>query len=140
VITRREAWILATTGALALGVPLVASSHLRARVKRLGPKLSELTGEPSSIAWVEAGVTGTVRLRGLEIGDVLKVDAVEASFLGAEEIRLERPRLRARVDGAGESNIARILKRVAERRGARKGGGGGRRLKRIVVTEGNLVL
>ena len=146
----REPLILAVTGALALGVPAIAARHLDGRIAGLGPKLSELTGEPSSIAGVEAGLSGTVRLTGVEIGDVLRVEAVEASValdsllsgdLGADEIRLERPRLRAHVDGAGESNLARIFRRVAARRArSATGGGGRRRLKRIVVTEGDLVL
>lgn len=147
----REPLILAVTGILAVAVPVIAARHLSARIAALGPKLSELTGEPSSIAGVEAGLSGTVRLTGVEIGDVLRVEAVEASValdsllsgdFGVDEVRLERPRLRAYVDGAGESNLARIFRRVAARRAKRpgRGGSGGRKLRRIVVTEGDLVL
>jgi len=146
---RREPLVLAATSVLAIAVPVGASRYLAGRVAALGPRLSALTGEPSSVGGVEAGLTGEVRLGGVEIGDVLRVDAIEASVamssllsgeLGADEIRLERPRLRAYVDGAGESNLARIVRRVAARRAAQPRGNGGRRLRRIVVTEGALVL
>ena len=146
----REPLILAATGVLALAAPALAARHLDARIAALGPALSELTGEPSRIAGVEAGLTGEVRLTGVEIGDVLRIDAIEASValdsllagdLAADEVRLEGPRLRARVDGAGESNLARILRRVAARRAGQPASrSGGRRLRRIVVTEGDLVL
>ncbi len=133
-------------------MPLLAAAHLRARVARLGPALADLTGLPASVAGVEAGLSGTVRVTGVRVGDVVAVDAIEASVslasllagdLGADEVRLERPRLRAQVDADGDSNLARILRRVAARRAlAVRGGGatGGRRLRRVVVTEGALVL
>ena len=133
----RDPLVLATTGVLAVAAPMLAARHLEQRVDALGPALTELTGEPSSIAGIEAGVTGEVRLTGVEIGDVLRVEAIEASL---DEVRLERPVLAARVDGAGESNLARIMKRVAARRGGGRGGGRARTLRRIVVTEGDLVL
>jgi hypothetical protein len=37
LITRREGWILATTGLLAVGAPALASAHLQHRVAALGP-------------------------------------------------------------------------------------------------------
>ncbi len=146
----RDGAVLAVTSVLAIAAPALAARHLRTRVHALAPKLTELTGEPSRIGDVEAGLTGTVRLTDVVIGDLLRVDAIEASValdsllagdLGADEVRLERPRLRARVYDSGDSNLARMMRRVAEKRaGAGGGGSSSKRLRRIVVTEGDLVL
>ncbi len=145
----RDSLILATTGLLAVAAPAIAARHLSSRCDQLGHRLGDLTGERSSVGGVEAGLTGEVRLTDVRIGELLAIGAVEASVsmaslldgeLGADEIRLERPRLRARVDAGGDSDLARVLRKVAA---ARRGGGGAaskQRLRRIVVTEGDLVV
>lgn len=143
-------WLVATS-LLAAAVPLTASRVLAARVDGgLAPALAALTGQPVSIGAVDFGLTGTVRLTDLAVGDLVAADAVEASVgmgsllggrLRADEVRVEAPRLRARVDGAGGSDLARVIQRVAARRPVRRGpAGGSERLRRVVVTEGALVV
>ncbi len=146
---RERRWIVGTLAAAVL-VPAIAARTLARRIHGdLAPALTELTAQPVSIDRVEVGLTGSIRLVEVEVGDVFAADAIEASValdhllsgeLGADEIRIEGPRVRAHVDGAGDSDLARLVRRVAGRRGHGGGGGGERRLRRIVVTDGALVI
>ncbi|HTJ43976.1 MAG TPA: biosynthetic peptidoglycan transglycosylase [Kofleriaceae bacterium] len=136
-LPRRDQQILAATFAAALCVPLAARWYLAGRIQRgLVPELTELCAQPVAIDHVEAGLTGTVRVTGVELGRVFTADAIEAS---ADEIRIERPQVVAHVDGAGDSDLARMIRRVAGRR-ASGGGAVRRRVRRIVVTGGALVI
>jgi hypothetical protein len=149
-LTERR-WLIATS-LLATAVPLAASRVLADRVDSgLAPALARLTGQPVAVGGVDAGLTGTVRLTDLAVGDLVEADAAEASVgmgsllggrLRADEIRVEAPRLRARIDGAGGSDLARVVQRVAARRPAVRRGpsSGPERLRRVVVTEGALVV
>ncbi|MCE9578257.1 MAG: hypothetical protein K8W52_34340, partial [Deltaproteobacteria bacterium] len=152
-LRREHAWIAGTL-AVAVLVPGIAAHVLSRRIHGgLAPALTEVTAQPVSIGGVEVGLTGSIRLVDVEVGDVFAADAIEASValdhllsgeLGADEIRIEGPRVRAHVDGAGDSDLARLVRRVAVRRtsaGHAGGGGSGEhRLRRIVVTDGALVI
>jgi hypothetical protein len=148
---RRERRWIATTLVAAVLVPGVAARYLGGRVHgALAPALTELTAQPVSIDHVEVGLTGTIRIVDVEVGDVFAADAIEASValdhllsgdVGADEVQIEGPRVRAHVDGAGDSDLARLVRRVAARRGPARGSGAAPgRLRRIVVTDGALVI
>jgi hypothetical protein len=151
MITRRERAILGIGAALAVAVPIALAAHVRARcADDLGARLTALAGVPSRIAGVDAGLTGTVRLTDVAIGDLFRARAVEARValpslldgrLAADEIQVEAPRLRATVAN-GEVDLVRVMRRIAARRpgGGGASGAGPRSVRRIVVTEGDLVV
>src|SRR5689334_14429867 len=151
MITRRERAILGIGAALALAVPVALAAHVRSRcADELGTKLTALAGMPSRIATVDAGLTGTVRLTDVAIGDLFAARAIEARValpsllagrLTADEVFVEAPRLRATVVG-GEVDLVRVMRRIAGRRpgGSSTAAGGPRQVRRIVVTEGDLVV
>ncbi len=151
---RSDGFVLLAAGAIALLVPLlaakIASSRLHGDVE---PTLSAALGEPVTIGGVEASLSGSVRLTDVEVGGLVSASAVEASVgldsllsghLGADEIRIESPRLRTRIDRTGEQRLRRLMQRgIAARRrathGSRSPGAEGpSRLRRILVTDGHL--
>ena len=149
----RERVVLGATCVLAIAAPLALAHHLDHEVQdRLVPAVSSLTGERVRIGGVEADLTGAVRLRDVRVGDLLEADAIEAAVsldsllagqLGADEIRVHRPRVRVHVDRDGHSDWRTLIDRVAarlDRPGARANGAGrGTRLRRVVVSGGDLI-
>jgi hypothetical protein len=146
--------VLGSSALLAVAVPAALSFHVDARARDdLGPKLSALTGVASRIGGIAAGLTGTVRLSDVSIGTLLDARSIEgrvalssllAGQLTADEIRVEAPRLRARVAADGVLDLAAVVRRVADRRAGAGGthatGAGVRRVRRIVVTGGELIV
>jgi hypothetical protein len=150
---RRERGILWAAAALSVAVPLAADRHLDARVRGgLEPALSEALGTSVEVAGFDADLTGAVRLSGVRVGGLFAAGTIEASVglatllsgrLRADEVRIDRPQLHARLDATGDSNIERLLRRVAERRGdrgARGSASAGGGLRRVVVTGGDLLI
>jgi hypothetical protein len=147
----RDRAVLGLTGVVAAAVPLGLATYAEHRCARgLGDRLTALTGLPSRIGGVEAGLTGTVRLSDVAVGDLFAARAIEARValpnllagrLSADEIQVEAPRLRARVVGT-DVDAANVMRRIASRRAARpaRPAGGVRPVRRIVVTEGDLVV
>ena len=146
----RDRTVLFVAGVLAVGVPLAGWRHLDGRRRELETALGATAGAAVEIGGVEATLTGSVRLSDVIIGDALSATSVEASVslaslfagdLGADEVRIDGPRLHLRLDADGDSNVARMVRRVAARRPPRPAdaGGGHHRLRRIVVTGGDLV-
>ncbi|HTM22605.1 MAG TPA: biosynthetic peptidoglycan transglycosylase [Kofleriaceae bacterium] len=151
-----ERWLLATTVVLALLVPVAAAWYLDRRIDRdLEPALADALGAPVSVDHAEASLTGAFRLDGVRVGDVFEAGSIEASIapgslfagrLEPDEIRVDRPRVRLRVDRDGASNLAPLLARWRARRACAAppcptGGDGSRgRLRRVVVTGGDLVV
>lgn len=148
---RRRTWALGL--GLAVAAPVAGHALLTRQVRSLEATLSQRAGVPCAIASVEAGLTGALRLRGVSLGDMLSADAVEASMswrsllsgaLTADEIRVEGPRLSISVDATGESELARVLGRLAAARRWRasasssSGEAAHRAPRRIVVSEGEL--
>jgi hypothetical protein len=150
----RERQLLGATCALALGVPLVLANVLDRQVQgRLVPALSRATGQPVALGGVEAELTGAVRLRDVVVGDLLRADAIEAAVsldsilageLAPDEIRVRRPRVRARVAADGTIDWQTMVAHAAEHVGARRSrptsSSNARRLRRIVVSGGDLVV
>jgi hypothetical protein len=149
-----ERTLLGVTGALALVMPSTAAWYLQHRIDAsLEPALSDAVGTPVQIDHVEASLTGAVRVDGVRLGDLLAADHIEASMapgtllsgdFHADEIRVDGPRLRLRVDRDGGSNLDDLLARWRARHAARTGAApapaGATRLRRIVVTGGDLIV
>jgi hypothetical protein len=142
----RDHRILLATALLALGAPVGASLWVGARTRTLADHLGAAGEVPARIGAIDADLTGTVRLSDVRLGDSLfAADAVEASVsldsllsgqLGADEIRVAAPRVALEVDRTGDSDLARVVRRLAHHGGG--GGGGATRVHRIVVSSGTL--
>ena len=147
---RSDSQILVAAGVLALALPFIGSRIVEARLRNdVEPHLSDALGESVSIGGVEATLTGAVHLREVTLGGVFTAASIEASVgldsmfrgrLAPDEIRIESPRLRTRVDRSGEQKLRRIVQRAAAARRASATGGAAnpRRLRRIIVTGGDL--
>ncbi len=153
----RRGWpALAAVAVAAAAVPLALRWLVEDRLRsRVAPRLSAALGEDVRIAGAEVGLTGTFRLSGVRVGTTVAADSVEASVglgsllrgtFAADELRVERPRLAARLTPDGRIDLQDLMRRArdARRRAARGGGGGGRaggdRVRRILVTGGELVV
>ncbi len=137
--------ILIATAVLAAGVPFGASLWLEARTRDLTEHLGAAAGLPVRIGNVDADLTGAVRLSDVAFGDLLAADAIEASValdsllagqLRADEIRVSAPRVLLSVGADGESDLSRLVHRLAHRGRGSTGAGG--RVRRIVVSSGTL--
>lgn len=164
---RIDRMILVTAGVLALAVPLIASRYLDARIDSdVEPALSDALGVHVDIGAVDAGLTGTLRIERITVGSLFYADAIETSVslpsllrgdIRPDELRIEHPRVRARVDRHGNSNIGRLIERAVDARreashaaasdasrpstgAARADSRRTRALRRIVVTGGDLVV
>lgn len=145
----RQERAAAATLALAVAAPVAAARYLEHRIHdRLEPALTRALGVDAHVGGFEAGLTGNVTVAELRIGDLLSADVVEAAVsldsllageLTPDEIRVTRPRLRAIADRDGREVWRQVLARLAARRGHGGTGGAGRRLRRIVVSGGDLV-
>ncbi|HEX3758061.1 MAG TPA: biosynthetic peptidoglycan transglycosylase [Kofleriaceae bacterium] len=145
MILRRDRRILLATAVCAVGVPASAAAWLDARTTALAAHLGAAGGVAARIGGVDADLTGAVRLSDVALGDLVTADAVEGSValdsllsgaLRADEIRVAGPRVAARVDGDGDSDLARLVRRLLPRGG--RGDSGPARLRRIVVSAGTL--
>ena len=140
----RERRVIAATAVLALGAPLGAYAWVHARTGDLAGALGTAAGVPVRIGSVDADLTGAIRLGDVAVGDLFAADALEGSVamtsllageLRADEIRVDGPRVALRVDADGDSDLARLARRLVR---AGKGTGTGKRLRRIVVDRGTL--
>ncbi len=155
MISRRERHALGATCVLAVAVPLGLARHLDVEVQDgLVPALARATGQPVAVGGVEADLTGTLRLRDVVVGDLLRADAIEAAVsldsilageLAPDEIRVRGPRVRAHIAADGSSDWHALLAHTAAHVGRRRGDHAdreprsGRRLHRVVVSGGDLV-
>ncbi|HUH03484.1 MAG TPA: hypothetical protein VML75_15915, partial [Kofleriaceae bacterium] len=150
---RTHGMVLGAAAILAVAVPSIAHWVLSARIDdRLEPALAEALGTGVSIGSIEASLTGSVRVQDVRIDRVLEIDSIEAAVglgrllrgdLRAEELRVVSPRVRVHVDAQGRSNLERLARRWAERKGGNGVARQARRdhgIRRIVVTEGDLVV
>lgn len=140
--------IAAVTVVLAVGVPVGAAMFVDARTQALADRLTAAGGVPARIGDVDADLTGTLRLSDVALGTLFAADRVEASValesllsghFSADEIRVAGPRIAIDVDRDGNSNLARVVRRLAEhRRPGATGGASRTRVRRIVVSSGTL--
>jgi hypothetical protein len=136
---------LAVVLLLAVGVPAGAAATLSARTDALARKLAAASGLPARIGVIDVDLTGTVRLSNVALGTMFSARALEASValesllageLAADEIRVASPRVALEIDADGDSDLTRVVRRLARRQGG--SGDGSSRLRRVVVTEGTL--
>ena len=148
--TRARRWILATSTVVGLALPTGAHALIRSRTTgALSSTLTRLTGMPSRVGRIEAGLTGTLRLEDVDIGTLVHANAVEASValgnllsgnVSVDEVRVESPRVSAHVDRDGTSDLARLVTRINSQHASTAAGGVRKHLRRVVVTEGALVV
>jgi Transglycosylase len=144
--SRRDRGILLATAVCAAGVPVTAAGWVATRTTALAERLGAAGGVAARIGTIDAGLTGTIRLSDVAFGDLIAAEAIEASValdsllagtLRADELRVAGPRVAIQVDGDGDSDLARLARRLL---GHGPGGAGTRssRLRRIVVSSGTL--
>ena len=146
-MTIRERRILCATAVLAVGVPLGAHAWIRARTDELAAHLGAAGGVPARIGSVDADLTGAIRLTDVALGRLVAVDTIEASVamssllgghLRADEIRLDGPRVAVDVDATGDSDLARLARRIAHRGGTANKAAEASGVRRIIVAHGAL--
>ncbi len=141
---------LAVTAILAIGVPVGGAWWIASRTDDLADRLGEAGGVRARIGTIDADLSGAVRLSDVAFGDIVRADAIEASVgmgslldgqLRADEIRVEGPHVAVAVDSDGDSDLARLARRLRgpARTAARVTDGGGHRVRRIVVADGTLI-
>ncbi len=151
--TRRERRILAATAVLAVGVPAGAAAWVRAARDALAARLTEAGGIEARIGGVDADLTGAIRITEVALGDLASAEALEAAVamgslldgrLRADELRIDRPRVALRVDPDGDSDLARLARRLARIRDPDGSGlvaaaaGASPGLRRVLVARGAL--
>ncbi|HEY1554817.1 MAG TPA: biosynthetic peptidoglycan transglycosylase, partial [Kofleriaceae bacterium] len=140
-----ERGVLAATAIVALGAPIGAAAWVGARTRALADHLGAAGEVPAQIGRVDADLTGTVRLSDVRLGTLFAADSIEASValepllagqIGADEIRVASPRIALAIDRGGDSDLARLVRRLAHSGAA--GHGGSARVRRVVVSSGTL--
>ncbi len=144
---------LAVGFALALAVPMtgaLALGHYRARVES---GLSRRAQVPCRLGAIDAGLTGELVLRDVELGSVLSAERITLATswhnlwhgrLALDEVKVAAPRATITIDAHGQSELSRLVARMARPSAAPASPHGGRpRLpipRRIVVSEGELAV
>jgi hypothetical protein len=143
---RRDHRIVAITALFAVGVPAAAALWIHARTNDLAAHLGRAGDVPARIGSVDADLTGTIRVSDVGVGKLISADSLEASValdslldgqIQADEIRVAGPHISIAVDRDGDSDLARLVRRLA--RGHATGSRSGSRVRRIVVSSGTLV-
>jgi len=126
-------------------VPVAAARYVAASTAALADHLGAAAGVPARIGRVDADLTARIRLSEVALGSLFAADAIEASVgldsllsgqLGADEIRVAGPRVALEVDRTGDSDLARVVRRLAKSGTSHTGA---THLRRIVVSSGVLV-
>jgi hypothetical protein len=146
MLSSRERNVLIATAAVAIGVPTAAVAFVDHQTDALASRLGTAAGVPAKIGAVDADLTGTVRLSDVALGSLVSAESIEASValeslldgqLGADEIRVAGPKVALEVDRNGDSDLARVIRKLAKSGGSHHGGGHAR-VRRIVVSSGTL--
>ncbi len=141
----RERVFLGVVTVIAVGAPVGVAAFVASRTRSLAEHLSTAGGVPAHIGAVDADLTGSIRLIDFALGELVRADEIQASVamssllsgqLGADEIHVMGPPLAIRVDANGDSDLARLAKKLAHA-GAGHGDANGR-VRRIVVDSGTL--
>ncbi|HMG24209.1 MAG TPA: biosynthetic peptidoglycan transglycosylase, partial [Kofleriaceae bacterium] len=148
-LLRKARRIYVATALVAVGAPVSSAWWVGRKTDALADHLAARAGIPARIGAIDADLTGTIRLDDVALGDLVRADSVEASVamsslvdgqLGADEIHVAGPRIDVRVDADGDSDLARLARRLLHRPvgAADRGGDRDGRLRRIVVSSGTL--
>ena len=141
----RERVVLGLVAAVAVGAPIGVAALVGARTRALADHLTAAGGAPARIGAVDADLTGSIRVRDVALGELVRADEIQASVamssllsgqLGADEIHVINPHIAIRVDATGDSDLARLARKLAHA-GAGRGDANGR-VRRIVVDSGSL--
>jgi hypothetical protein len=137
---------LIATAVLAIGAPIGAAGYVHARTRELADHLGDAGGVPARIGSIDADLTGAIRLSDVALGELVAADSLEASValesllsgdLHADEIRVSHPRVDIEASADGDSDLARLARRLLGR-GKSVASTGEARLRRIVVSSGSL--
>ncbi len=150
--SRRDHQVLIATAVCAIGVPSALASWVVARTCALADHLGAAGGVVARIGAVDVDLTGTIQLTDVGLGAQVSADAISASVgldsllagtLRADEIRVDGPRVAIQVDADGDSDVARLARRLASASRPPAGATAdpsvaAGRLRRIVVSSGSL--
>jgi hypothetical protein len=132
---------------VATGTSWSAYSYVANRTSELNAALSRKGGVAISIGSVDAGLTATVRLSDIRVGELFSADAFEARVafssllngeFGADEISVEAPRLNARIHADGNSELKDLVKRFSPSQHSPSAKPS--KLRRVVVSRGELTI
>lgn len=153
-MTGGDRGILAVTALTALVLPLSARAYVSHRLEHtLEPTLASATGESADIGDVYVGLSGSVTFTDVDLIGIAKASSIDASVslssllagrLSADELRVRDPVVSLRLFENGDSNLARVLRRVTAQRGerdsARSKNTRRTKLRRIVADGGSLAI
>ncbi|MFT3699844.1 MAG: transglycosylase domain-containing protein [Kofleriaceae bacterium] len=139
--------LLACTALFSIGIPVGARAYVQAKTHDLADHLGAASGVTAAIGNVDVDLTAKLRLSDVRLGELFAADAIEASValdsllsgqLGADEIRVAGPRVELEIDRNGDSDLAQLVRRLANK-APRTHSDTKTRLRRIVVSSGSLV-
>tara|TARA_R110002096_G_scaffold44526_4_gene120057 strand:- start:38710 stop:40824 length:2115 start_codon:yes stop_codon:yes gene_type:complete len=123
--TRRERWVLAVAGVASLALPLLAREKLHHRVSvELAEQASEVLGLPIELGQASVGLTGTLEIRDIRVGEFFRAKRLMASIapsassargLAPNELLIDGPRLELSIDRSGKTNLDAMLARRKSR-------------------------
>jgi len=134
--------LLRLAAVLALLVPAALHFAIRDRIVAAESSLSRLLGSQVTVGDAEVGLFGALVMTDVRAGDVVAAESVEAAIgldsllhgrIGADEIVVQKPIVK--VDSAALRLLAHL-----PARGGTGAGGGSRRLKRIVMHDGEVTV
>jgi hypothetical protein len=118
----RDHRIVAVTAVFAVGLPVAAACFIGSRTDALADHIGKAGNVKASIGRVDADLTGTIRLSDVSLGELFSADSLEASValetllagqFSADEIRVAAPHISITVDKDGDSDLARLIRRLA---------------------------
>nr|HEX4313487.1 biosynthetic peptidoglycan transglycosylase [Kofleriaceae bacterium] len=141
---------LAITAAASIWAPIGAAMWVESRSDDLADALGHAAGVDAKIGGVDADLTGTVTFDDVALGELVHADSISGSpslgslldgSFGVDEIRVASPRLAIEVDAGGDSDLARVARKLAGKRAdaASSAPAPSSRVRRIVVDGGSLV-
>lgn len=148
---KRRAWAVGL--ALALAVPMAGALVLGHYRERIEQGLSRRAQVPCRLGAVDAGLTGELVLREVKFGPVFFAERITLATswhslwsgrLEVDEVEVAAPKATITIDANGQSELSRLVARMARSGGDRASGGRARPRppipRRIVVSEGELAV
>ncbi len=123
--TRRERWVLAIAGICCVVLPVFAQHKLHQRVSvELANRASDSLGLPIELGEASVGLTGTLEIRDVRVGEFFHAKRVMASIapsassrgLAPNELLIDGPRLELSIDRSGKTNLDEMLSRRRNKR------------------------
>lgn len=147
----RRAWVLGA--AVALAVPTAGSLVLGHYRDLIEQGLGRRAQVPCRLGAIEAGLTGELVLRDVALGEVLSAERITLATswhslwrgrLELDEVEVAAPKATLTIDAHGQSELSRLLGRMARPGDGRASGASARPRppipRRIVVSEGELAV